>query len=244
MRLCIYTTLFMLIITGLAMGAGQNGNEKIMQTYVNCTLVIQDHISAQKTLYDIVRQYKGNIRSYNFDQKNNSGSSSISISSDKINDFLNDIKKVGQIENSNFSSSDYTSSYYEYKRKLEAFQKLYELQHSMIDKMDISKEDKVFLEGELSNLINSQIASMKSSLESYKNYQNYTEVSIQLHYAVPANQMNNPSNCGIRTDVKPESKPFSWNNTALIPLYLLFMVNIFLTYFLFTKYKKGGPYVS
>jgi len=233
---------------------GQEQVEKIMRTYFNVSISVADPTKAQNTLYDLVRQYNGNLTNYNFDLQNNSGNASIQIPSDKVNSFLSDLKSVGQIKSSNLSTSDYTGSYYEYKRKLEAFEKFHKMYQQVIEESDLPQEEKLFLQGELSQLINSQITSYKSSVDSYAAYNDTTEISLQLtggETKIETGQ-EQPQADMVITSIDdrdtPETKASSDRNFYImtITVYVLFLLNIIVSYYLFNKSRKQqqNPYTS
>ena len=213
--------------------------EKIVQTYVNCSIIIEDYIKTQNSLYGLVKQYNGELTNFDFNQQNGSGNATVRLNPDKVSSFLSDMKILGQMENTNFSTSDYTNDYYTYKKRLDAYTKFSNICPGVIEKLNLSGDDRIYLQGELSQLINSQISSIKSSMAGYEQYNNYTQVSIQLRYA-----RNGQSQSGIQIDKTAEFKvPVQenksiMNNTGLIILFVLIISNIFLTLYLLNKIKK------
>ena len=258
--LFIFTlTAVIIITTALAManpGGDSNQDEgvKVIRTYYNVSIIIKDHTEAQNTLCNIVKQYGGNLTNFNFNLQNNSGNASVQINPEKVNSFLKELEQMGEIESSNLSTSDYTNSYYEYKRKLYAYEKFYGMYQDVIAQSDLSKEDKRFLDGEISQLINSQINSMRSSMESYAQYDNYSEISIQLRYGdnyQPGTTNNTPQEdmVIIKKDLRdtPETKASADRNFYLmtIVVFILFLTNIIVTYCLLKNRKKDqSPYTS
>ncbi len=220
-------------------------DERIVQTYVNCSIIIEDYVKTQNGLYGLVKQYNGNLTNFDFNQQNGAGNATVRINPDKVSSFLSDMKILGQVENTNFSTSDYTNDYYTYKKRLDAYTKFSDICPRVIEKLNLSGDDRVYLQGELSQLVNSQISSIKSSLTSYEQYNNYTQVSIQLRYA-----RNGQGQSGIQVDktveIKvpgQENKSIMMNNPGLIILFVLIISNIFLTLYLLNKIKKN-PHFS
>jgi len=219
-------------------------DEKIVQTYVNCSIIIEDYVKAQNGLYGLVKQYNGNLTNFDFNQQNGSGNATVQLNPDKVSSFLSDMKILGQIENTNFSSSDYTNDYHTYKKRLDAYTKFSDICPRVIEKLNLSGDDRIYLQGELSQLMNSQISSIKSSMASYEQYNNYTQISIQIRYA-----RNGQGQAGIQIDKTAEIKlpgeqnKSIINNPGLIILFVLIISNIFLTLYLLNKIKKN-PHFS
>ncbi|MEQ8191824.1 MAG: DUF4349 domain-containing protein [Candidatus Eremiobacterota bacterium] len=215
---------------------------RIVQTYVNCTIIIEDYIKTQNGLYGLVKQYNGNLTNFDFNQQNGTGNATVQINPDKLSSFLSDMKILGQIESTNFSTSDYTNDYYNYKKRLEAYKKLSDIYPPVIEKLNLSGDDRIYLQGELSQLVNSQISSLKNSMAGYEQYNNYTQVSIQIRYA-----RNGQGQCGIQIDktseIKVPAEKSILNNSGLIILFVLITGNIFLTLYLLNKIKKS-PHFS
>lgn len=237
--------LFLCIIMFLCMTKDQVkakplSDERIVQTYVNCSIIIDDYIKTQNSLYGLVKQYNGNLTNFDFNQQNRSGNATVQINPDKISSFLSDLKTLGQIESTNFSSSDYTNDYHTYKKRLEAYQKFYDMCPGVIERLSLSRDDRIFLQGELSQLVNSQISSIKSSMTGYEQYNNYTQVSLQIKYVQSGqNQPGVQIDKAMEVRIPGEQNKSILNNSGLVILFVLIIGNIFLTLYLLNKIKKS-----
>jgi hypothetical protein len=215
------------------------GNEKIVQTYVNCSIIIEDYSRVQNVLYGIARQYNGEITNFNFNQQSNSGNATVQINPDKINSFLSDLKALGQIESTSFSTSDYTNEYNNYKKRMQIYQKFSNMYPQVIEKLDLSRDEKVLLQSEMTQHINSQITSLKSSMASYEKYNTYTQISIQLRYSKgEKNQFVETERKNINGTV-PQDLHKSLGNSGLIIIFVLIIGNALLTLYLLNKIKKN-----
>lgn len=237
--LCIIMVLFA-CMTQEQVKAKPAGDERIVQTYVNCSIIIEDYIKTQNGLYGLVKQYNGNLTNFDFNQQNGSGNATVQINPDKVSSFLSDMKALGQLESTNFSTSDYTNDYHTYKKRLDAYQKFSDICPRVIDKLNLSGDDRTFLQGELSQLVNSQISSIKSSMTGYEQYNNYTQVSIQIKYTQSGqNQSGVQIDKAMEIKVPGEQNKSILNNSGLVILFVLIIGNIFLTLYLLNKIKKN-----
>jgi predicted ribosome-associated RNA-binding protein Tma20 len=110
----------------------------------------------------------------------------------------------------------------------------------VIERLSLSRDDRIFLQGELSQLVNSQISSIKSSMTGYEQYNNYTQVSLQIKYVqIGQNESGIQIDKAMEVRVPGEQNKSILNNSGLVILFVLIIGNIFLTLYLLNKIKKS-----
>ncbi|MDQ7822317.1 MAG: DUF4349 domain-containing protein [Candidatus Eremiobacteraeota bacterium] len=155
--------------------------KRVVQTYINATVIASDLPTAAGRLTDMVKQHKGILSNLNIDDNSASGNASIQIPTAAVSSFLSDLKQVGRLQSQSMSTSDYSQSYDEYSRKLKAYELLAKAsREGLFSRIEISDVERPILEAEFANLLKDQITSCRSSLRNYDNYGDNANVSIAL----------------------------------------------------------------
>jgi hypothetical protein len=217
-----------------SVGKGQ----RILQTYVNATIISNDLRKVSSKLNDIVRQYNGTITNMSFSKNEDSGSATIQIPTEKAASLMSEINQLGVVESQSLSTSDYTQSYDETYRKLKTYEALANVN---VDKlfagMNIPREDMAAFKSEFESMITNQMKSYRSSMESYLNYGKYAQVSINFRRAEGSNQQPISTQCV--QEISQKSSGGDSNASIVIPLYAAVLLNFFLLYLLYRQIKKS-----
>jgi hypothetical protein len=176
--LCIFT--IMPVYPSPREGSGQEGRPKrVLQTYLNATLVVTDMRKSAAKLQEIVRQYNGTIQNMSADSNNMSGSATVQIPPDKATAFMGELSALGEIQNQSLSTSDYTNQCEDYARKLKVYKALAQIPPEKIfATINLPESDKTMIHTEFQTMVRSQIESCRSSLTSYERYGDFAQVSL------------------------------------------------------------------
>lgn len=130
-------------------------NRKIVKNF-NLTLVVSDVITTKNNIENELEKYKGytsNFYSYEYSNKK-AISMELKIPSEKVDNYLNFVKKNGYIKSESFSSVDYTEQYNDNENKLK---NLYSRRDKLRDMMKIQAKQLVDLLAVDKELNNTQI---------------------------------------------------------------------------------------
>lgn len=209
---------------------GRDGQKRLLQKNYNVTIATDDFSKASRRLAEIVNQYDGNAmnQSINFNRNDNSGSASLQIPANKAPSFMNELGKLGTIENQNISTSDYTATFREMAAKVRLYEAMSQMNlDSLSAASNLSPEEKRLFREEFLTMVNNQLRSYRSSMESYRNYGENAQISINFRRIERAESANNSNNQpGRKADGS-----FTVSETPLTSNYLILFALLFILVF-------------
>ena len=147
------------------------------------TVKVDDFDSAYAQIESLAIQYGGYVVSGNTNNYEGStsrnGYISIRVDAERLVQALEAIADLGLVENSNFSSQDVTSEYYDFKSRLEQYTAQ---QIRLLDMYDRAEtvEELILLESELTR-VNSEIDSIQGMLRYYDQMTMLSMITVDLH---------------------------------------------------------------
>jgi hypothetical protein len=244
MRITFLTMALLICAAAFAMAApgrdpvGLDLNRRILQVNINATIITQDFNKSAKKLSDLVKQYNGTLMNYSSDSNNTSANATIQIPPDKATSFMSELGLLGDIQSQNMSTSDYSTSYKEYARKIKLYEHLSQVPFDRIfPTAELTKDERAAMQAEFANMLRSQLESYRNSLTSYEQYGKYTQCSV--YFRKPESKMQASGSFTVTPVAvanEGEKKPKSELPMTLISLALI--LNFLLIYFLYRKINK------
>ncbi|MHC9541098.1 MAG: DUF4349 domain-containing protein [Vulcanimicrobiota bacterium] len=217
--------------------------KRMVQVSISATVLSENLTETTRKINDISAQFKGTVQSLNFDSNNSSGNAQILIPPDKASFFMAEIQCLGEVQNQQLSTNDYSRSYIETMKKLKCYERISQIPTEKLGgAIGLTGEEKATFLEEFSNLVRNQISSMKSSLDSYEKNGEYAAVSIYIRKKGSANQNANTAAveiAEIHRDISDKSPRDSrCDFMLLLPIYLLILLILILVYRLHKQIKK------
>jgi len=230
---------FLTLSPAFAAAKAAEGQEKktkrVVQTYVNATIITSDMKQSVRKLQEVVRQYNGMIQNMSSDSNTTTGSATIQVPPDRAASFLAELSALGEVQNQSMSTSDYTNSCEEYTRKLKVYQMLSRVPpEKLFASISIPENEKALIQNEFQAMIRSQIESCRSSLQSYERYGDFAQVSLSFRRGDQVQQVRRGQPVPAMTVQVEEKK--SGNENALITLIFIAVAVNFI--FLVAMYRK------
>jgi hypothetical protein len=205
--------------------------KQVRQMNANVSLVVTNPEELSGRLTGLVQRHNGVVQSFSLDASSTSASASLQCPPSELNELMTEIPKLGRIENQNMSSSDYTSSYRDAANKVRVYEalSLVPLDRSL-SASNLSPEDQAMARSEIQQLIRERISSYQSSMQSYRDYNDRAQISIQFRIVSPEQLAARPvtptttETPGTAAPATPAPAPV--NQGTLLPLYLLGFVNL------------------
>jgi hypothetical protein len=171
----------------LLLSAPLRADETIRQTRVSVTLGVPNFTHAANDLREVSQSFDASLENLNMDSASGSGNASFKVPAKMVPEVMAALEKIGQLQNQNQSTSDYTSSVQQYERKAKAFRALSQLDTgNMFAKL--SPEQRTEVIAEFQNFVNHGLQSNESSAANYRSMGKFVEISVSLTSApLPAN---------------------------------------------------------
>lgn len=199
---------------------------EVRQTNFNATLVVSDASELSGRLNGLMQRHRGTVQSFNSDASNTSASASLQVPPAELDEVLAELPKLGRIENQSLSSSDYTQSYRDAANRLRVYEALANVPiERIVAGSGLSPQDQSLARAELQQMIRERASSYQSSMQSYLDYNNRAQISLQFRFADPgATPAVEPTPGPVSAPPPPPAGPV--NQGTLLPLYLLGFVNL------------------
>lgn len=215
--------------------AGSSKGKRMVQVSISATVLTENLTETTRKINDISAQFKGTVQSLNFDSNNSSGNAQILIPPEKASFFMAEIQCLGEVQNQQLSTSDYSRSYVETMKKLKCYERISQIPaEKMGIAIGLSGDEKAAFLEEFNNLVRNQISSLKSSLDSYQKNGEYATVSIHIRKKGSENR-NADTNAVELAEIHRNSSDKSLGDRhcdflLLLPIYLLILLILILIY--------------
>lgn len=228
MKRALIAGLLVLSVWGPAMGRPDTPRE-VRQSNFSATLAVTDSQELAGRLSGLVQRHHGTIQSFNLDANNTNASASLQCPPQELDGLMADLVKLGKVENQSMSSSDYTQSYRDAAKRARIYEALSTVPlDRTLQSSSLSAEDQALAQAELQQMVRERIQSYQSSMQSYLDYNQRAQISLQFRLVGPDASRPTPNPEATPSDspapAQQPSTPF--NQGVLLPLYLLGFVNL------------------
>lgn len=224
--------------------AKPDGPQEVRQTNFNATLVVKDASELSGRLNGLMQRHHGTVQSFNSDASNTSASASLQVPPSELNAVLEELPKLGRIENQSMSSSDYTQSYRDAANRLRVYEALSAVpMDRIVADADLSPQDKAMARAEMQQMVRERVQSYQSSMQSYLDYNKRAQLSLQFRIVDPATLAATPAPTEGQPApaTPPANSPAPMNQGTLLPLYLLGFVNLTFLWLLARRSPQASP---
>lgn len=228
MKRAVLAGMLLMSVWGPAL-AKPDGPREVRQTSFNATLVVSNAEELSGRVSGLMERHHGTVQSFSVDSSSTSANANLQCPPSELNAIMQELPKLGKIENQSMSSSDYTSSYRDAANRVRIYEALSTVSlDRTLASANLTPAEQAMARTELQQLIRERIQSYQSSMTSYQDYNNRSQISIQFRIVSPDQVAATPTpGATPATPVPPApAAPAPMNQGTLLPLYLLGFVNL------------------
>lgn len=203
--------------------------KEVRQMNASMTLVVSNPEELSGRLTGLMQRHNGVVQSFSLDSSSTSASANLQCPPGELNALMSEIPKLGRIENQSMSASDYTSSYREAANRVRVYEALSTIPFERaFQSSNLTPQEQAMARTEMQQLIRERIQSYQSSMQSYRDYNNRAQISIQFRIVSPEAMKVKPTPTATGETPAPAAppQPAPVNQGTLLPLYLLGFVNL------------------
>jgi hypothetical protein len=204
--------------------------KEVRQTNFNATLICNSPEELSARLGEVAQKHKAVVNNFNLDSSSSQASANLQCPPSELNGLIADLTRLGRVENQSRSSSDYTSSYRDAANRVQLYEAVAQVPlDTILRQANLSPTDQALVRAELQQMMRERIQSYQSSMQSYLDYNNKAQLSIQFRFspAEAARPVATPTPGTTPEASTPAPTPAApVNQGTLLPLYLLGFVNL------------------
>jgi hypothetical protein len=222
----------------MLLGGPAVADDGIRQTRVSVTIGVPNFSHAANDLRQVSESFDARLENLNMDSANGTGSASFKVPVAQLPKVMEALEKMGQIQNQNQSTSDYTSSVEQYERKTKAFRALSELDTRQLF-AKLAPQQRAEVTTEFQSFVNNGLQSNENSAASYRDMGKNVEISVSLT-TKPLPQSAPPVDPNV--DPQPTApQPAVPASTDAKPLYLLCLLNFLGLWAIYRRVDRPDP---
>ena len=174
------------VSTSEAEASVEDKTKKVIWT-ANLSMFVNDFKKSATEIENITIQFGGEIAGKSSNTSDNYvyGTMTLWVPSEKLQQFIKEVEKVGKVNSSNVSAQDISDQYYDLKARLETKKKQESRLLSLLDRKDVKLQEILQLEQELAR-VRGEIESMEGRKQFWDKQVAYSTVTINITQDVQA----------------------------------------------------------
>lgn len=201
------------------------------QKRVNITIQVTSFNQAAADLREVISQFDASVQNLNLNRGSTSGNANLHVPPAQMAKLVQEISNIGEVQNQSQNTNDFASSFKQYDERLKIYRAMRKLNLAK-NFNQLPEDTRAFAQSEYSNWLKNQINSTESSLQSYRDQANYSEVSVNFTLPNPeAVSESQPTDSETATDKPaPAPQPKSGPSPEFFVLCFINMLGLWLIY--------------